>query len=82
MVIEPDTHVPKGNERLKYPSTFHERRVAKATDGFEGKRLLPLSYADGSQRSHFFEIYPEVCESGTTEERKVHLHKIVHAVGQ
>ena len=80
MVVEPDPHMPKWNKRLKYPSAFHERCVAKAADRFKRKRLLPLPHSDGSQWSYFLEVPPEICESRTPEKRKVHLHEVVHAI--
>ena len=82
MVVEPDPNMPKWNKRLKYPGALHERRVAKAADRFKRKRLLPLPHSDGSQRSSVLEVPPEICESRTTEKRKVHLHEVVHAIAQ
>ena len=82
MVVEPDTYMPEWDKRLKYPSALHERRIAKATDRFKRKRLLPLPYSDRSQWSYFLEVPPEISESRTTEKRKVHLHEVVHAIGQ
>ena len=82
MVVEPDPNMPKWNKRLKYPSALHKRRVAKATDRFKRKRLLPLPHSDGSQWSSVLEVPPEICESRTTEKRKVHLHEVVHTITQ
>ena len=76
MIVEADADMAERHKWLKQQTPLHESRVAKAADGFQAERLLPLTDSHCPQQRYAGFFNSDVRKCRAAEKAKVHLQHI------